>query len=62
MEFETLINKAMKWTWAALGICCLGGALIAGAWWHLGTTAICALMYLGFKAEEPEDEKTTNGR
>lgn len=57
MEFETLINKITKWTWLVLGIGCLAGVIFAGAWWHLGTTAICAIMYLAFKSEDTEDEK-----
>lgn len=57
MEFETLINKIAKYTWLGLGVACLAGVIFAGAWWHLGTTGICAIMYLAFKAEEPEDEK-----
>ena len=47
---------------AETGKQCLAGVIFAGAWWHLGTTGICAIMYLGFKAEESEDESATDGR
>ena len=51
MENEITYHKIAGGMWAALGAACLGGVLFAGAWWHLGTAAICWLFYRSHKAE-----------
>ena len=53
---EILMNKFAAFVWLGLGIVCLCGAIFCGAWWHLFTAAICAVMYLGFKSEEKRDD------
>jgi hypothetical protein len=47
----------MSALWAGLAIVCLGAAIIAGAYWHLWTAGISALM-----AVASLDEKTEEGR
>jgi hypothetical protein len=41
-------NKIWVWVWVCLGGVCLCGAVFCGAWWHLFTTVICAVMALTF--------------
>jgi len=50
-HFDYLVNKSMELMWLALGIACLLGVIIAGAWWHLFTTGVCALLYFTHRAE-----------
>lgn len=51
MDNELTYHKIAGGMWAALGAACLGGVLFAGAWWHLGTAAICWLFYRIHKSE-----------
>lgn len=57
-------TKLPLYLWGGLGCMCLAGAVFTGAWWHLGTAAVCALMFLAFKSElyreahEGQKEKT----
>lgn len=56
IDLDAIMNRICRYVWAGLGIACLAGAIFAGAWWHLFTAAICGVMWLAFKAEQPEDE------
>ena len=56
IDFDAISNKICRYVWAGLGIICLAGAMCAGAWWHLGTAAICGVMWLAIKAEQPKKE------
>lgn len=47
----------MSALWAGLAIVCLGAVIIAGAWWHIWTAGLSALM-----AVASLDEKTEEGR
>lgn len=47
----------MSALWAGLAIVCLGAAIIAGAYWHIWTAGISALMSVASL-----DEKTEEGR
>lgn len=49
---EVLTPGAM--VWSVLGLACLAGVIFAGAWWHLGTTAICGVMAMSFNADPRE--------
>lgn len=60
-QFDRINGKAFEIIWAALGIGALAGVIFAGAYWHLFTVGICALMYLAQRAENRKDEKR-NGR
>jgi len=51
---EKLINSIPMFCWAALGAVCLAGVIIAGAWWHIGTAAVCAVMAVMVKPAEEE--------
>lgn len=51
-----LVAKLPQYIWGGLGCMCLAGVIFAGAWWHLGTTAVCALMYFACKSEENEGD------
>jgi len=48
--------KLPQYIWGGLGCMCLAGVIFAGAWWHLGTAAICALMYFACKSEDNEED------
>ena len=51
---EFLETKLPQYIWGGLGFVCLAGVIFARAWWHLGTTAVCALMYFACKSENNE--------
>ena len=57
MDAAALMNKITRYIWAGLGIACMAGVIFAGAWWHLFTAAVCAIMYLAFKSEEETDNQ-----
>lgn len=44
MKFETLLNLVGSCIFGLLGISALVGAIFFGAWWHLVTFGMCALM------------------
>lgn len=44
-NMERIINNIMAYIWLGLFFLALGGAIFAGAWWHLLTAAISYLMY-----------------
>lgn len=54
---ETTINKIMKNAWLVLGIIILILIPFYGAWHHLFTVGICAIMYAVFKGEEDKDSE-----
>jgi len=49
-------TKIYKGVFAILGIACIVGILAAGAWWHLGTLAICYFMYSAYNEEEETED------
>ena len=51
---ERNANKFPMYAWGTLGALCLAGVL-CGAWWHLGTAAICAVMFMTYKSEMKEE-------
>ena len=51
-----LETKLLRYTWGGLGCLCLAGVTFAGAWWHLVTAALCAVMYFAYKSEDNEEE------
>ena len=51
-----LETKLLRYTWGGLGCLCLAGVIFAGAWWHLVTAALCALMYFACKSEDNEED------
>ena len=38
------LDKAQAGAFGLLGLVCIYGAIAKGAWWHIGTAAICAAM------------------
>ena len=52
IDLTPLINKFLRGVWAVLGLGCLAGVIFAGAYWHLLTFGICAVMYLSLRGEE----------
>ena len=54
---EKVMNKITMYIWAALGLLCLGGVLIAKAWWHIPTCLLCYAMYKMFKTEVKETKE-----
>ena len=51
-----LETKLPQYIWGGIGCMCLAGVIFAGAWWHLGTTAVCALMYFVCKSEDNDGD------
>ncbi|MBQ8958863.1 MAG: hypothetical protein IJ057_10290 [Bacteroidales bacterium] len=37
-------DKALAVAFGLLGLGCIYGVIFKGAWWHIGTAAICAAM------------------
>lgn len=56
---EFMETKLPLYLWAGLGCMCLAGVVFAGAWWHLVTTAICALMFFAQKSENDKQKEQT---
>ena len=52
IDITPIVNKIFRGIWAVLGLGCLAGVIFAGAYWHLLTGGICAVMYLAFKDED----------
>jgi len=46
------INNIHKTVFAVLGAACLAGIILAGAWWHIGSFAICYAMFNAYESEE----------
>ena len=38
------LDKAQAVAFGLLGLGCLYGVIFKGAWWHIGTAVICAVM------------------
>lgn len=38
------LDKAQAVAFGLLGLGCIYGVIAKGAWWHIGTAAICAVM------------------
>ena len=53
-ETERIMNGIQRLTWGVLGLGCLAGAILAGAWWHL-LTAPESVTGHGKKEEGPWD-------
>ena len=51
-----LETKLLRYTWGGLGCLCLAGVIFAGAWLHLVTAALCAVMYFAYKSEDKEED------
>ena len=51
-----LETKLFQYLWGGLGCVCLAGVIFAGAWWHLVTAALCAVMYFAYKSEDNEED------
>ena len=51
-----LETKLLRYTWGGLGCLCLAGVIFAGAWWHLVTAALCAVMDFAYKSEDNEED------
>ena len=38
------LGKIQALAFALVGLVCIYGAIFKGAWWHIGTAVICAVM------------------
>lgn len=53
-RFDAIINRGFMIVWAVLGLGALAGVIFAGAWWHLFTAAISAVMFMVCRHEEKQ--------
>ena len=55
-EFDVLdsMNKVFRFIWAGLFFLCLYGIFFKGAYWHIVTAILCAVMYAASKDEEQQ--------
>ena len=58
-EFDVLdsMNKVFRFIWAGLFFLCLYGIIFQGAYWHIVTAIMCAVMY----AVSKDDEEAQQG-
>lgn len=59
-ETERIMNGIQRLTWGVLGLGCLAGAMLAGAWWHLLTALLCLLMWAAY-GDGPEVTESVTG-
>lgn len=53
------LDKAQAIAFALVGLGCIYGAIFKGAWWHIGTAAICAAMTVAlWKAAIVDEDET----
>ena len=50
------IDRIEACAFAALAALCIYGAIAKGAWWHIGTAVICAVMAVALWNDEIVDE------
>ena len=50
------IDRIEACAFAALAALCIYGAIAKGAWWHIGTAVICAVMAVVLWNDEIVDE------
>ena len=55
-EFGIAVNKIFRFIWAGLFILCLYGIIFQGAYWHIGTAILCAVMYAALKDDDAEKQ------
>ncbi|MBR4562162.1 MAG: hypothetical protein IKO23_09625 [Bacteroidales bacterium] len=53
------LDKAQAVAFGLLGLGCIYGVIAKGAWWHIGTAAICAVMAVALWKDDigNEDEE-----
>ena len=50
------LDKAQAVAFALVGLGCIYGVIAKGAWWHIGTAAICAAMAVTLWTDDIVDE------
>ena len=50
------VGKIQAFAFAVLGLGAIYGAIFKGAWWHIGTAVICAIMAVALWNDEIVDE------
>jgi hypothetical protein len=50
------IDRIEACAFAALAALCIYGAIAKGAWWHIGTAVICAVMAVTLWTDDIVDE------
>ena len=50
------LDKAQAVAFALVGLGCIYGVIAKGAWWHIGTAVICAVMAVGLWKNAIVDE------
>ena len=50
------LDKAQAVAFALVGLGCIYGVIAKGAWWHIGTAAICAVLAVALWNDEIVDE------
>lgn len=49
------LNRIFSVLFAGLGLASIYGIVFKGAWWHVGTLAICWIMFKAFRNADEDD-------